>query len=84
MRPRSCAEFWTSHTQKTDLACAVAADRRFVVKVVTEISSEARSNLIDRLKGKTKLCWRYYKAQDAELVPRITTLVTARPTYGYR
>jgi|TARA_R110001606_G_scaffold13049_1_gene57260 hypothetical protein len=59
-RPGSCAEPWTSHTQKTDLSCA--ADRRFLIKVVTETFSVARSNLIDQLKGKIKLCRRYCKA----------------------
>ena len=84
LRPRSCARLWTSHAQKTDLARAVASDGRFPVKVVTETFGVARSNLIDRLKGKTKSRRRYQKAKDAELVPRIATLVTARPTYGYR
>jgi len=54
------------------------------VKVVAETLGVARSNLVDRLKGKTKPRRRYHKAQDAELVPRIATLVTSRPTYGYR
>lgn len=54
------------------------------MKVVAETLGVARSNLVDRLKGKTKPCRRYHKAQDAELVPRIATLVTSRPTYGYR
>ena len=54
------------------------------MRVVAETLGVARSSLIDRLKGKTKPRRRYHKAQDAELVPRIATLVTARPTYGYR
>jgi len=54
------------------------------VKVVAETLGVARSNLIDRLKGKTKPRRRYHKAQDGDLVPRIAALVTARPTYGYR
>jgi putative transposase len=54
------------------------------VKVVAESLGVARSNLVDRLKGKTKPRRRYHKAQNAELVPRIATLVTSRPTYGYR
>jgi transposase InsO family protein len=44
----------------------------------------ARSNLIDRLKGRTKPRRRYHKAQDAAVVPLITAFVSARPTYGYR
>lgn len=54
------------------------------MKVVAETLGVARSNLIDRLKGKTKPRRRYHKAQDGDLVPRIAALVTARPTYGYR
>lgn len=54
------------------------------MKVVAETLGVARSNLIVRMKGKTKPHWRYHKAQDAELMPRIVTLVTSRPTYGYR
>ena len=54
------------------------------MKVVADILGVARSSLADRLKGKTKPRRRYHKAQDTELVPRITTLVTAWPTYGYR
>lgn len=54
------------------------------MKVVAETLGVARSNLIDRLNSRTKPRRRYYKAQDAALVPLITTLVAARPTYGYR
>ena len=54
------------------------------MKVVAETLGVARSNLVDRLKGRTKPRRCYHKAQDAELVPRIATLVTPRPTYGYR
>ena len=70
--------------KKTDLARAVAAEGRFPVKAVAETLGVARSNLIDRLKGRTKPRRRYHKAQDAAVVPLITALVTARPTYGYR
>jgi hypothetical protein len=54
------------------------------VKIVAETLGVARSNLIDRLNGRTKPRRRYHKAQDAAVVPLITTLVAARPTYGYR
>ena len=54
------------------------------MKVVAETLDVARSNLIDRLKGRTKPRRRYQKAQDAAVVPRIMALVSARPTYGYR
>ena len=54
------------------------------MKVVADILGVARSNLIDRLQGRTKPRRRYHKAQDAAVVPLITALVAARPTYGYR
>ncbi len=54
------------------------------MKAVAETLGVARSNLIDRLKGRTKPRRRYHKAQDAAVVPLITALVSARPTYGYR
>ncbi|TVS18526.1 MAG: IS3 family transposase, partial [Planctomycetaceae bacterium] len=73
-----------SRFKKTDLARAVAAEGRHPVKVVAETLGVARSNLIDRLKGRTKPRRRYHKAQDAAVVPLITALVSARPTYGYR
>ncbi|MFV3077449.1 IS3 family transposase, partial [Niveispirillum fermenti] len=73
-----------SHFKKTDLARAVAAEGRFAVKAVAETLGVARSNLIDRLAGGTRPRGRYHKAGDVVIVPMITALVTARPTYGYR
>lgn len=54
------------------------------MSAVAEVLGIARSNLHDRLNGKTKPRRRYHKAQDAALLPLITALVTARPAYGYR
>ena len=54
------------------------------MKAVAETLGVARSNLVDRLQGKAKPRRRHHKAQDAALVPLITALVAARPTYGYR
>ena len=54
------------------------------MSVVAETLGVSRSNLHDRLKGRTKPRRRYHKAQDAAVVPLITALVAARPTYGYR
>jgi transposase InsO family protein len=51
---------------------------------VAETLRAARSHLSDRLSGRTKPCRRYHKAQDAVVVPLITTLVSTRPTNGYR
>lgn len=44
----------------------------------------SRSQLHARLNGSTHSRRRYHKADDAMVVPLITALVTARPTYGYR
>ena len=54
------------------------------MKVLAETPGAARSNLIDRLNGRTKPRRRYHKAQDAALLPMIEALVAVRPTYGYR
>ena len=54
------------------------------MKVVADVLGVSRSNLHDRLKGTAKPRRRYHKAQDAALLPLVTVLVTARPTYGYR
>lgn|GEM_PF-7004246 len=51
---------------------------------VAETLGVARSNPIDRLQGRTRPRQGYRKAEDAELVPQIMALVTARPTYDYR
>lgn len=70
--------------KKTDLARAVATERRFSAKAVAETLGVARANLIERLQGKAKLRQRCHKAHDAALEPLITTLVAARPALGYR
>lgn len=54
------------------------------MKAVAETLGVARSNLVDRLAGRTRPRGCYHKAGDAVIVPMITALVTARPTYGYR
>ena len=54
------------------------------MSVVAKTLGVARSNLYDRPKGATKPRRPYHKAQDAALLPLVTALVTARPTYGYR
>jgi putative transposase len=54
------------------------------MKTIAETLSVARSNLYDRLQGTTHARGRYHSRGDAELLARITRLVTARPTYGYR
>jgi putative transposase len=54
------------------------------MKTIAETLGVARSNLYDRLQGTTHARGRYHRRGDAELLARITRLVTARPTYGYR
>ena len=54
------------------------------MKVVAETLGVSRSNLHARLNESAKPRRRYHKAQDAAVLPLITTLVAARPTYGYR
>lgn len=54
------------------------------MSVVAETLGVSRSNLHARVTGSAKPRRRYHKAQDAAVVPLITALVAARPTYGYR
>ncbi|MCZ4260618.1 IS3 family transposase [Limimaricola sp. G21655-S1] len=73
-----------SRFKKTDLARAVAAQGRFPVKAVAETLGVSRSNLNARLNGSAKPRRRYHKAEDAVVLPLISAIVAARPTYGYR
>ncbi|UTV39252.1 IS3 family transposase (plasmid) [Ensifer adhaerens] len=70
--------------KKTDIAADIVAEGRFPMKAVAEALHVSRSNLSERLKGKSKPRGPYLKADDAELLPAIRKLVDARPTYGYR
>ena len=54
------------------------------MKAVADALGVSRSNLHERVSGKTKPRRRYHKAQDAALLPLIERLVAKRPTYGYR
>ncbi len=54
------------------------------MKTVADTLGVSRSNLAERVRGNTKPRRSYHKAQDAVVLPRITALVDARPTYGYR
>jgi transposase InsO family protein len=54
------------------------------MKAIAKTLGVSRSNLIERLNGRTKPRRRYHKAQDAAVVPLIRDLTTKRPTYGYR
>lgn len=54
------------------------------MSAVAEALGVSRSNLHERVNGKTKPRRRYHKAQDAAVLPLIERLVAGRPTYGYR
>jgi putative transposase len=54
------------------------------MSAVAKTLGVSRSNLHARLTGETKTRGHYRKARDAAILPLITTLVAARPTYGYR
>ena len=54
------------------------------MKAVADTLGVSRSNLHERVSGRTKPRRRYHKAQDAALLPLIERLVAKRPTYGYR
>nr|WP_100248109.1 MULTISPECIES: IS3 family transposase [Rhizobium] len=73
-----------SPVKKTDIAADLVAEGRFPMKAVADTLGVSRSNLIERLKGKSKPRGPYHKVEDAELLPAIRRLVDQRPTYGYR
>lgn len=54
------------------------------MKTVAYTLGVSRSNLADRLKGRSKPRGPYRKAEDAELLPIIRSLAGQRPTHGYR
>ncbi len=54
------------------------------MSVVAKTIGVSRSQLHARLAGPAEPRRRYHKAGDAIVVPMITALVAARPTYGYR
>ncbi|AAK90403.1 transposase [Agrobacterium tumefaciens] len=54
------------------------------MKTVADTLGVSRSNLIERLKGKSKPRGPYNKVEDAEILPIIRRLVDQMPTYGYR
>jgi hypothetical protein len=52
------------------------------MKTVADTLGVSRSNLVERLKGKSKPRGPYHKVEDAELLPAIRRLVDQRPTYA--
>ncbi|MFP3711349.1 IS3 family transposase, partial [Paraburkholderia sp. SIMBA_009] len=73
-----------SGLKKTDIAADLVAEGRFPMKTVADTLGVSRSNVIERLKGRSKPRGAYHKVGDAELLPAIRRLVDQRPTYGYR
>ncbi len=53
------------------------------MKTVADTLGISRSDLVERLKGRSKPRGAYNKAEDSELLPAIRRLVDQRPTYGY-
>ena len=53
-------------------------------KAIAQTLGVSRSAVQDRLKGKSRARGPYRKVDDAVVLPLITALVSARPTYGYR
>ncbi|WP_404976279.1 IS3 family transposase [Agrobacterium larrymoorei] len=76
--------FSTADFRKTDIAADLVAEGRFPMKAVADTPCVSRSNLISRLKGKSKPRGPYHKVEDAELLPPVRRLVDQRPTYVYR
>ncbi len=70
--------------KKTDMAAAVAAERRFPMKAVAEAIGVSRSQLHARSVSASKPRGRYRKAEDDELLPVLRHLVDQRPAYGCR
>ena len=70
--------------EKTDLALAVIARRRFAVKTVADTIGVSRSQLQPRPREGSRPRGRYRKTEDAELLASVRTLTDDRSTYGYR
>jgi hypothetical protein len=70
--------------EKTDLALAVIARRRFTVKTVADTLGVSRSQLHSRLREGNCPQGRYQKSEDAEMLAPMRTLTDDRPTYVYR
>ncbi|MCQ0990647.1 IS3 family transposase [Jiella sp. LLJ827] len=72
--------------KKTAVALAVLerSEGRFAVSAVAETLNVARSHINERRGTTPKPRGPYHKAEDAEVLPLIRTIIDARPTYGYR
>jgi putative transposase len=54
------------------------------VKAIAQTLGVSRSAVQERMKGRSRPRGPYRKVDDAVVLPLITALVSARPTYGYR
>ena len=54
------------------------------MKAVATALAVSRSNLIDRLNGKTRSRGRYSRSDDNLIISQVKAIVDRRPTYGYR
>src|SRR5207253_11427255 len=70
--------------KKTDLAVALAASRRYPMKLVSQTLGVVRSNVIERPDGSRAQRGPQERPGDVELAGAIRRLVDAKPTYGYR
>ena len=70
--------------KKAHLAVAVAAARRFPVKVVADTPDVAQSYLVEQLVSRAKPCGHYQRPGDGGLLAATRQLTdNARLTYGY-
>ena len=81
MRGRSCGTPSALPAIKTSVADALAQERRFPVKAITDALGVSRSNLYAK-RGSTPRR-RYRKDEDDALMSLIREIADARPTYGY-
>src|SRR5262249_6920822 len=83
-KSRSSKRLSSGLGQKTDLAVALAASRRYPVKTISEALGVARSNVIERRDGHRTRRGPQERPGDVELAGAIRRFVDERPTYGYR
>lgn len=72
------AKLFPKLTQEADIATDLVAEERFPMKTVADVLGVSRSNLVKCLKGKSKPRGPYLRADDAELLLAIRSLVDAR------
>ncbi|MGC0055728.1 IS3 family transposase (plasmid) [Brucella pituitosa] len=73
-----------SSDKKTDIAVAVMAEGWHSMSVVCETLQVSRSNITERVAGRSEKRRGRPPLPDAELVAEIEAIITGLPTYGYR